>query len=156
MTGLNKESDRSIVSREVDRRKSKAAEYVRDPEKSKRLLDEAWRKANGKEARKGPLTDVWGNLTALLRLFRAYIRREYVKIPWSSIVVIVAAIIYFVSPIDLIPDFLPAAGFIDDAAVIAFVLGQIKSELDAFLAWERDSRLLDLQQDTIDRPADAP
>jgi uncharacterized membrane protein YkvA (DUF1232 family) len=152
MTTPEKKPARSIVSDEVDRRKSKAEEYVRDPEKSRRLLDEAWKKAKGKEAHKGPLADLWSSLTALLRLFRAYVRREYTNLPWSSIVIIAVAIIYFVSPIDLLPDFLPAAGFIDDAAVIAFVLAQIKTDLDSFLLWEREAKLMDLQQNTDGEP----
>lgn len=48
---------------------------------------------------------------------------------------VIAAIIYFVSPIDFMPDMLPG-GFIDDAAVIAYVVTQIKADLDNFLAWE--------------------
>ena len=48
---------------------------------------------------------------------------------------VIAAIIYFVSPIDLIPDMLPG-GFIDDAMVIGFIIAQIKSDLDNFLTWE--------------------
>jgi uncharacterized membrane protein YkvA (DUF1232 family) len=46
------------------------------------------------------------------------------------------AILYFVSPIDLIPDWLPLAGFVDDAAVILFVIRQLKQDIDGFLAWE--------------------
>lgn len=49
---------------------------------------------------------------------------------------VIVAIIYFVSPIDMIPDALVGIGFIDDAAVIAFVVAQINADLDNFLAWE--------------------
>lgn len=134
----------SIISGEVDKRKSKAEDYARDPEKSRKLLDDALKKMQSKEQRKGPLADLWSNLNALLRLLRAYVRREYTNVPWESVVVLIAAIIYFVSPLDLLPDFIPAAGFIDDAAVIAFVAAQIKTDLDLFLRWEREEKLLDL------------
>ena len=66
----------------------------------------------------------------------AYVSEDYREIPWTSIVLVIVAIIYFVSPIDLIPDIIPIAGYIDDAAVIAFVVAQIKADLDNFLAWE--------------------
>jgi uncharacterized membrane protein YkvA (DUF1232 family) len=49
-------------------------------------------------------------------------------------------IIYFVSPIDLIPDFIPVAGYVNDAAVIAFVVRQVKIDLDKFTAWEAEQR----------------
>ena len=49
---------------------------------------------------------------------------------------VTVGIIYFVSPIDLIPDVIAGIGFIDDAAVIGLVVMQIKADLDNFLAWE--------------------
>jgi uncharacterized membrane protein YkvA (DUF1232 family) len=48
------------------------------------------------------------------------------------------AVIYFVSPIDFIPDFIPVAGFIDDALVVSLALNQVKADLDAFMAWEME------------------
>jgi uncharacterized membrane protein YkvA (DUF1232 family) len=134
-TEQNKPST-AIISKEVEKTKSKAEEYISNPDKSKRLLDAALKKSKQKEKNKGPLAEIWDSLTALFRLLRAYIRREYTAIPWGSIVLVTVAIIYFVSPIDLIPDWLPLAGFIDDAAVIAFVIAQIKTDLDTFLQWE--------------------
>jgi uncharacterized membrane protein YkvA (DUF1232 family) len=118
-----------VIEHEVDKKRTKAVDYLRSPEKSKQLLDDAVKKAHSKEDKKGPLTDVWNSLTALVRLFQAYLRREYTTIPWGSIVLVVVAILYFVSPLDLIPDWIPLAGFIDDAAVIAFVLKQINTDL---------------------------
>jgi uncharacterized membrane protein YkvA (DUF1232 family) len=103
--------------------------------KAKKLLNDAVKKAKSYERNKGPLAEVWSYLTALLRLLRAYIRKDYREIPWNSIVLVIVAIIYFVSPVDLIPDILPG-GLIDDAMVIAFVVAQIKADLDNFLAWE--------------------
>jgi uncharacterized membrane protein YkvA (DUF1232 family) len=55
-------------------------------------------------------------------------------------VLVVVAIIYFVSIVDLIPDFLPGAGFIDDAAVVAFVITKIKSDIDKYLLWESEQK----------------
>jgi uncharacterized membrane protein YkvA (DUF1232 family) len=120
----------------VENIKSKAEGYVRDPKKAKKLLEDAVKKAKGFEKNRGPLSEIWIYLTALFRLLKAYIRGEYRDIPWGSIVLVTVGIIYFVSPIDLIPDVLPGIGHIDDAAVIAFVVTQIKADLDNFLAWE--------------------
>ena len=60
-------------------------------------------------------------LTALIRLTRAYFSKQYIDVPWQTIVLAIAALIYFVSPIDLIPDFIPVVGYLDDVAVISFV-----------------------------------
>ena len=75
---------------------------------------------------------------ALFRLMKAYYSGDYRDIPWGSIVMATGAIIYFVSPIDLIPDWIPFAGYVDDAAVILFVVRQIKSDVDNFMEWEAE------------------
>ena len=54
---------------------------------------------------------------------------------------IVAAILYFVTPIDLIPDAVPGAGLMDDATVLAFVLAKLEIELDRFSTWEKDQAI---------------
>ena len=136
MATEERKPSQAIIIKEVQKTKSKAEEYISSPDKSKQLLDAALKKSKQKEKHKGPLAEMWDSLTALFRLLRAYIRHEYTAIPWGSIVLVTVAIIYFVSPIDLIPDWLPLAGFIDDAAVIAFVIAQIKTDLDTFLKWE--------------------
>lgn len=85
----------------------------------------------------GPLKE----LKALLRLIRAYVKGDYRDVSWESMVLIVAAVVYVVSPIDAIPDPLPVVGLTDDAAVLAFVLNLVRGEVDEFMKWEaRSSR----------------
>lgn len=120
----------------VNRRKTKAEEYLRDPERSRRLLEEAVRKVDTNQGKYEQRPDYWSQLKAFFRLLRAYTRREYTVIPWGSIVMVTVAILYFVSPIDLILDWLPLAGFVDDAAVLLFVIRQLRHDVDAFLTWE--------------------
>ena len=124
------------IAKAIEQNKNKAEEFARDPIKAKKLLDDAMKKAKSFGANRGPLAEVWGYLTALFRLLRAYIRKDYRDIPWGSIVLVIVAILYFVSPIDLIPDVIIGIGYVDDAAIIAFVVAQIKADLDNFLAWE--------------------
>ena len=139
MSGSDSLQDKEIAGA-VEKTRNKAEEYARDPGKSGKLLADALQKANAQDHSQGPLADVWQNLTALFRLLQAYTRKEYTDIPWGSIVMVVIAIIYFVSPVDLLPDFIPVAGYVDDAAVIAFVIRQIKADLDKFTAWEAAGR----------------
>lgn len=119
----------------IEKTKTKAEEYARDPSKAKKLLEDAVKKIRSYDNNRGPLAEVWGYLTAFFRLLRAYIRKDYRDIAWGPIVLVIVAIIYFVSPFDLIPDMLPG-GLIDDAAIIAFVVAQTKMDLDNFMAWE--------------------
>jgi uncharacterized membrane protein YkvA (DUF1232 family) len=124
------------IEKVVESTKSRAEEYARDPNKVKELLNDAVKKTKNYEKNRGPLAEVWSYLTALFRLLKAYVSKDYHDIPWTSIVLVIVAIIYFVSPIDLIPDIIPGVGLVDDAAIIAFVVAQIKADLDNFLAWE--------------------
>lgn len=114
---------------------AKAKEYVKRPEKTDVLLKDASKKADDK---KGSLSEIWDNLQLLFDLVGAWRRGEYRKIPTGSIVTIIAAIIYFVSPIDLVPDFLMGLGIIDDAAVIGFVLKQLTTDLEKFKIWKEN------------------
>jgi uncharacterized membrane protein YkvA (DUF1232 family) len=42
------------------------------------------------------------------------------------------------SPIDIIPDFIPIAGLFDDVGVLAFALRSLKGEIDVFQEWEQE------------------
>ena len=114
--------------------KHSAAGYARDPARLQALLDRAKRKAHAQQRR---LAEVWDSLMAAIRLLRAYARGDYRDIPWSSLLSIIATVVYFVTPLDLIPDFLLAFGLIDDAALIGWILASLKGDIDRFVAWER-------------------
>src|SRR5687767_11133995 len=44
------------------------------------------------------------------RIIKAYALGHYREIPWKSLLIVIAAVIYFVNPIDLLPDLLPIVG----------------------------------------------
>ena len=113
--------------------RSKAEEYLKDEEKTKTILEEAETKAN---KNKFALDLVWQDLQALIRLVRAWKIGNYDQVPWKTIVFAIAGMIYFVNPFDVVPDFLPVAGYLDDATVIGFVIKSIKDDIDRFLSWE--------------------
>jgi uncharacterized membrane protein YkvA (DUF1232 family) len=97
------------------------------------LADRAMAKAT---AHRGLLEGFWGDLTALIRMLRAWATRRYKRVPWQSLVLTTVAVVYFVMPLDAVPDFIPVIGFIDDGAVIAFVVRSIRADIAAFRAWE--------------------
>ena len=72
----------------------------------------------------------------LVRLVVAYARGNYRDIPPDSLALVVAGLLYVVSPLDLIPDALPGIGFADDAVVVGWVIKSVRGELDEFRAWE--------------------
>lgn len=110
---------------------------AKDTDRTRRLVDAAEAKAG---LRKGRLRAMFGSLSALLRLVRAWVNGSYRVVPWKSLVMAVGGLIYFVLPFDIFPDFIPLLGFFDDAAVIAYIVSTIRQDLDAFTAWERESK----------------
>lgn len=117
------------------RLKDRAVEYLRDPDKLRDLVQRGSLKAS-EAGRSGALGAFWDSLLRLFRLLRAYMKREYTTVPLQSLILIVAAVLYFVLPIDVIPDFLLGVGYLDDAAVIAWVVATLKKVLDDFARWE--------------------
>lgn len=89
-------------------------------------------------ARKGPkLGQLKDDVKLLQALCVAWWRGEYRAISPKALVTIVAGLLYFVSPLDAIPDWLLGVGFLDDIAVLGWVLKTVSDELDAFRAWRQ-------------------
>ena len=84
----------------------------------------------------GKLKEIWGDIKWMLRLIKDYASGEYREIPWGSIAAITGAIIYFVSPVDVIPDPIPVVGYLDDAYVIKLALEFVKEDLDEYKKWK--------------------
>ena len=76
-------------------------------------------------------------LSVLGRLIKAYALGQYREVPWKTMLIMIAAVIYFVNPIDLIPDFIPVLGFTDDLGVLVWVYNAVNLEVDKFIAWEK-------------------
>ncbi|MBI4165900.1 MAG: DUF1232 domain-containing protein [Acidobacteria bacterium] len=114
--------------------RKQAEEYASSPTNVSDLLEEAQRKA---ERHRDRMAEAMEGLQSLSRLINAWVRGRYTIVPWRTIVLSIAALIYFVNPFDLIPDFLPVMGFLDDAGVLAFVIQSIRRDIDRFLDWER-------------------
>jgi len=83
------------------------------------------------------LSAVWTDLRTMLRLLLRWIDRSYRRVSWTPLALIVGALLYFVVPVDVIPDALGALGFVDDITVISTVVGRVRHELERFRAWEQ-------------------
>ena len=113
--------------------RERAAEYIGNPGKLNRLLDQVTREFS---RRQGPFSEIRESLQTCLRLLRAYADGRYRGIPTASLVSIVAWLIYFVMPVDTIPDFILALGLVDDAALLGWVLSSVRTDLEHFVEWE--------------------
>lgn len=80
------------------------------------------------------LAEGWENLKLLFGMLSDYWNNGY-PLPWGAVAAIVSALLYFVSPIDVIPDFIPFIGYIDDAAVIALCIAWLHEEIEDYKKW---------------------
>lgn len=87
------------------------------------------------------LSAVWTDLRTMLRLLLRWASRSYRQVSWTPLVVIVGALVYFVTPLDAIPDALGALGFVDDVTVIHTAVQSVREELRQFRAWEQQAAL---------------
>ena len=122
------------IQRQYDKYKNEAEELLKNHDALQLKLKEAERKLS-----KIPLVgDDLQNFVIMLDMLRAYVKGEYKKIPTTTLISITIAVAYVASPIDLIPDWIPLAGFLDDAAVIklAFSLGAEK-DIRKYEEWRK-------------------
>ncbi len=114
----------------------KAEKYIQQPTLLRKLLTDAYTKAQQKNELGSLAHEAWTTLQTLFRLVRASVAGDYTGVPSSTLLAAVAVLIYFISPIDLIPDFIPVLGLVDDVALVAWFSLTIKTEIDKFHEWE--------------------
>jgi uncharacterized membrane protein YkvA (DUF1232 family) len=62
----------------------------------------------------------------------AMMRDKEFAMAWSSKTMVIAGLLYFISPVDFLPDVIPVLGYIDDAFVISLVMNALTSEIEKY------------------------
>ena len=95
----------------------------------KRVLDRAMAKVqNLLHSGVDSVADLGRQIVLLCNMLRDWWNGFY-EIPWATVAASTAALLYFLNPLDVIPDFLPGIGLLDDALVIAICFKMIQSDL---------------------------
>ena len=81
------------------------------------------------------LGDQIENFKLLMALAKDALAGRY-KISKMDLAIITGAIIYVVSPIDAIPDFIPMAGWLDDIGVIALAMNKLNAVIEDYKIWK--------------------
>ncbi len=79
------------------------------------------------------------NIKTLASMIKDYAKGNYKKVPWDTIVAVTFALIYFLTPVDLIPDVIPFLGYIDDIGVLEFVLKKFNKEIEEYKRWKESN-----------------
>ena len=72
----------------------------------------------------------------MISLVKDFSKGEYKQVPWFTIGTIAMALLYILNPLDLVPDFIPGFGYVDDLTVLSVGLGWIESDLHSYLDWK--------------------
>lgn len=115
----------------------KAEEFIRDEDKLESLLEQLEKKLKTVPVAGGALSYI----PALISLVRSFVKREYRKVPVATLLAIVATLLYWLAPMDVLMDIIPGIGFVDDAAVIAGALSMVKKDLNEYMMWRRSKGL---------------
>ncbi len=140
---IGKRLSKEKIKEQIDKFSEKAKKIIDNPEKVSAVLEKA-----------GSLCDDLSHLRIIGKHFREaslvcnmlndYICKRYTKIPTATVITLLAAVLYFVSPIDIIPDFLPLIGHLDDMIVFGFVQDAAKADLKKYEKWKKENENPDL------------
>ena len=100
--------------------------------KSDKISDEDIKKG---EAKAKNLGDKKNDFLTLIEMLKASFSGEF-ELPVWAIASIIGAIIYVVSPIDAVPDFIPVAGWLDDAGIVTTAVAGLGTIIAAFLEYK--------------------
>ncbi len=112
-----------------------AVRYARNSRSLYQLIQEAIAKSGGLSGNN--IAAFREQLGIVTRLLKAYASGEYRQLPWKTLIRVIAVLIYFVSPIDILPDFLPIVGLTDDIALMFWLFSGMKDDIEKFRQWEQ-------------------
>ena len=84
---------------------------------------------------RGPLADIASDVSVLFDLVKDYADGSYRDAPKRTVFAAAVALIYVLNPFDLIPDFIPGMGYVDDSAILMLVVRSIRLDLDDYRSW---------------------
>lgn len=123
-----------------DQAKTRASNILGNREKLEEVLNASKTRLEEINLDNTKLSKLGHNLRVFLKMIQAYAKGYYRDAPWKSMVAIVAGIIYFLMPIDLIPDFIPFTGFIDDFTVIMLISNAFHQDIEQFEIWDANKK----------------
>lgn len=116
---------------------NRATRLLGKPFKIVTIVNEAADKLADEKSKDNKFKQLFTAALTLVRLVRSYATGDYRQIQSSTIVSGLAVLLYVLSPIDLVPDFIPVVGFLDDLSLVGWFIGKFTAELTRFREWEQ-------------------
>ena len=117
--------------------KETAEKLINDPDKMELFLQRAEQVIQSIPF----IGDKLSMLPVMISFLKSYVKNEYREAPVTVPVSIVAALLYLISPKDIVPDKIPVLGLVDDIAVIYFAWKYVKDDLELYQDWRKANGL---------------
>jgi len=101
-------------------------------EKVLETLDTAFQKSIDLENDKDEVSSLTKKVKLFILMIRSYVKGDYREVSFKSILLIFAGLIYFINPFDLIGDFIPGIGYIDDISLILWIMKSVEDDVLRF------------------------
>lgn len=132
---MEKEFDEQKALKELEKGYKEAEKLLENEDKLERFLQRLEKKLK--------IIPIAGDKLAVVpvmaSLLKNYAEKEYTDIPIGTIIAIISALMYFVSPIDFVPDSIPVLGYFDDAAVVAACWKLVQLDVDEYVEWRKEN-----------------
>ena len=79
-----------------------------------------------------------GDAKTFFAMLKDYASKKYPIIPVKTLVAIVSTLLYVLLPIDVIPDFIPGIGYLDDALMMGLCLKFCHDDVESYKKWQDD------------------
>lgn len=118
----------------------RAGSFIAKPAFLYKVVKDSLEKSNKDSSLKGMAAEGIESVKRLARLVSAFAKGEYRDVSKGNAILVVAGLLYFISPLDLIPDAIPILGYLDDITLISWILSKVSEELNKFEAFEFSQR----------------
>ena len=127
--------EKPVSDRDAGKALEKYSGDIGDEDDLKKKVLECWEKLKALFSKVKVLKPYWDDFLLIFALLRDYISGTYRDVPWSVIATFGGALLYVLTPFDLVCDFIPGIGFLDDVLVLSLAIAANKAALAAYRAW---------------------
>lgn len=135
-----KRSEKEPLSKSEEERINKKFESFKNKEYSEDFLHDVFDKEDviNKKMKSAKLKEFAQEVKLFFCMLKDFFTKKYTDVPIGTIMSIAGTLLYVFLPIDVIPDFIPVIGYLDDAAMITLCIKMVKTDLDKYKTWKEN------------------
>ena len=126
------------LSKKEEARVNKKFESFKNKEYAEDFMNDVYEKedAINKKMSNDKLKEFASDVKLFFCMLKDFFTRKYTNVPVGTIMTIAGTLLYVFLPVDIMPDFIPGIGYLDDGAMIALCLKMLNSDLTKYKEWK--------------------